>query len=63
VYATAGVAEATGDKDQRRGLDKDVTANVAVRAEVLHYRHAEDYFYFEWGDGSTVGRVGLLLKF
>jgi hypothetical protein len=44
------------------GVDKDVTANVAVRAEVLHYRHADDYF--DWGDdGSTVGRVGLLLKF
>jgi opacity protein-like surface antigen len=71
VYATAGLAEATGDvvPDGLRkglvvggGLEKDVTANVAVRAEVLHYRHAEDYF--EWGDdGSTVGRVGLLLKF
>jgi opacity protein-like surface antigen len=71
LYGTAGVGEATGDVVPDRlskglvvggGVDKDVTANVAVRAEVLHYRHADDYF--EWGDdGSTVGRVGLLLKF
>jgi opacity protein-like surface antigen len=71
VYATAGVAEITGDKvpdGLRRGLvvgggiDKDVTANWVVRAEVLHYRHGDDHF--EWADdNSTAGRVGLLFKF
>jgi opacity protein-like surface antigen len=70
LYGTAGVAEATGDvvpDGFRKGLvvgggvEKDV-ANLAVRAEVLHYRHADGYF--EWGDdGSTVGRVGVMLKF
>jgi hypothetical protein len=51
LYGSAGVGEATGDVVPDRfskglvvggGIEKDV-ANLAVRAEVLHYRHAEDY--------------------
>ena len=71
MYATAGIAEATGDivpDGFRKGLvvgggvERDVTSNLALRAEVLHYRHADEYT--DWGDhGSTAVRAGLVLKF
>lgn len=71
LYATAGVAEVSNDAVPDGfsrglvvggGIERDVVSNMAVRAEVLHYRHAEDYT--EWGDhGSTAVRAGLVFKF
>ena len=71
VYATGGVAQATTAfvPDGFRkgpvvggGVEKDLGKNWAVRAEVLHYRHADEYL--EWGDlGSTAARLGLSFKF
>ena len=45
------------------GIEQDIQGtNVAIRAEVLHYRHSDEYT--GWGDfGSTAGRVGLVFKF
>lgn len=71
LYATAGVAQATeaaAPDGLRKGLvvgggvEKDIAANLALRIEALHYRHADDYF--EWGEeGSTAVRGGLVVKF
>lgn len=71
VYGTAGIAEATDTivpDGFRRGLvvgagvERDIVSNMALRAEVLHYRHADDYF--EWGEeGSTAVRAGVMMKF
>lgn len=71
LYGTAGVAQATAafvPDGFRKGLvvgggiERDVTKTVAIRAEVLHYRHADEYL--DWGEqGSTAARVGLAFKF
>lgn len=71
LYGTAGVAQATPatlSGDLRKGLvvgggiEKDIAANLALRAEVLHYRHTDRHF--EWGEeGSTAVRGGVLFKF
>jgi opacity protein-like surface antigen len=71
LYATAGVARATeaAAPDGFReglvvggGIERDVVPGLAVRAEALHYRHADGYF--EWGDeGSTAIRAGMVAKF
>lgn len=71
VYGTAGVAQTNSDEVPPglkqglvlgAGLDKDVMPNLALRAEVLHYRNAESHF--EWGDeGSTALRGAVLFKF
>jgi opacity protein-like surface antigen len=71
VYATAGVAEAmeaAAPDGARKGLvvgggiEWEALKGLALRGEVLHYRHADGYF--EWGDeGSTAVRLGALVKF
>lgn len=72
LYGTAGVALATDavvPAGFRKGpvvgggIEQDIQGtNVAIRAEVLHYRHSDEYT--GWGDfGSTAGRVGLVFKF
>ena len=72
VYGTGGVAHATeaaAPPGARKGpvvglgVEQDVQGmNAAIRAEVLHYRHSDEYT--DWGDfGSTAGRVGLVFKF
>lgn len=71
VYGTAGVSYApqiakTAGLDKGivvgGGLERDVTPNIAIRAEALYYTHSDEYL--QWGDeSSTVGRIGLLYKF
>ena len=72
LYGTGGVAHATeaaAPEGARKGpviglgVEQDVQGtNAAIRAEVLHYRHSDEYT--DWGDlGSTAGRVGLVFKF
>jgi opacity protein-like surface antigen len=71
LYGTAGVAQATPatlSGDLRKGLvvgggvEKDIAANLALRAEVLHYRHDDELL--GWGEeGSTAVRGGVLFKF
>lgn len=71
LYATAGVGEAYTDAVSdgfRRGpvvgggVEKDIAANLALRIEALHYRHADDYL--DWGEeGSTAVRLGAIAKF
>lgn len=44
------------------GVEVDLTTNLALRAEVLHFRHGADYL--DWGDeGATQARVGAAFKF
>jgi opacity protein-like surface antigen len=71
VYGTAGVAQATPAfvPDGFRkgavvggGVEVDVLKGLAIRAEVLHYRHGDGYF--EWADdSSTAARLGMAIKF
>jgi opacity protein-like surface antigen len=71
VYLTGGIAGTTADfvPDAYSkglvvggGIEREIAKGLALRAEVLHYRHADDYF--EWGDhGSNQARVGLVMKF
>lgn len=73
VYGTAGIAHATPafmPEGYRKGLvvgggvEKDLGKNLALRLEVLHYRHTDEYF--KWGedeDGTTAARLGVALKF
>jgi opacity protein-like surface antigen len=44
------------------GVEFDITKNLAVGAELLHYRYGSDYL--DWGDeGATQVRVRALVKF
>jgi outer membrane immunogenic protein len=73
VYGTAGVAQSTDAVVPAAfakglvmggGIEKDIASNVAIRAEVLHYRHTDEYFgWGDDGDSSTAARLGLALKF
>jgi opacity protein-like surface antigen len=71
LYGTAGIAHATALPDGfdrglvvGGGIEKDLAKNLALRLEVLHYRHTDEYL--KWGedeDGSTAVRLGGAIKF
>jgi opacity protein-like surface antigen len=71
VYGTAGIAHATALPDGYDrglvvggGIEKDLAKNLAVRLELLHYRHTDEYFKWDQDEeGTTTVRLGGAIKF
>jgi opacity protein-like surface antigen len=73
LYGTAGISHATAafvPDGFRKGLvvgggiEKDLGKNLALRLEVLHYRHTDEYLGWDSEvDGTTALRLGAAFKF